>query len=152
MKKYFYTAILAVLSTSAQADTWSGQTQDGIRTATVSNKASEISVFCDVGVNAPITSVNFVVEGVTPLPESTVRLEFDKDEPIYLLTDVEGGLGSLNQEDAQNFENVLALLKQKSRVKVRIFDGSEASFRLTGSSKAIGACESDFSRYQLASN
>lgn len=152
MKKYFYTAIFAVLTTTAHAETWIGQTQDGIRTASVTNKSSEISVFCDVGVNAPITSVNFMIDGVVPLPESTVRLEFDKDEPIYLLTDEEGGLGSLNQEDAQNFENVLALLKQKSRVKVRIFDGSETSFRLTGSSKAIGTCESDFSRYQLASN
>lgn len=138
---------------AVEAGNWKGNTADGIREAKVENDADNlIFVLCDVGVNAPITSVNFVVEGVSPLPDSNVRMEFDKDEPIFVKVDAEGGIGSLNAQDADMFDDVLAKLKAKSRVKVRLFDGSESTFRLSGSSKAIGQCPSDYSRYQIASN
>jgi hypothetical protein len=146
------TALLALLlPTSAFANGWSSQIQDGIKFASIQvGTTNAIEVSCDVGINAPITAINFVLNDTVPMANSSVRLTFDKQNPMFLTMDSEGGIGSSTSEGAEDFNTVLAKLKASSTVSVRIFDGSEAKFALRGSSKAIGACEPDFARYQLA--
>lgn len=65
--------------------------------ASVISDENEISAFCDAGINAPITSINFVVDNVTPIPLGNIVLYFDKDQPIYVITNAEGGIGSTTQ-------------------------------------------------------
>lgn len=153
--KVFVAALagLIAFSNGAVAKNWTSQTSDGIKEARVAlSDVDEILVLCDVGVNAPITSINFLINGTSPIPNSNIRMVFDRDQPMFIPVDAEGGIGSLNATDADLFEKIVALLKSKSKVKVRLFDGSEEVFRLSGSSKAIGTCATDYSRYQIASN
>lgn len=152
--KFISTALLSMaFAVPMHAETWNGINSDGIRQAMVGGSDhTQILVLCDIGVNAPITSVNFTINGTVPLPNSQVRMEFDNEDAIYVSTDVEGGIGSLTATDAEQFDRVVHLLKSKTSVKVRLFDGSERKFNLRGSTQAIGVCPSDYSRYQLAAN
>jgi hypothetical protein len=134
------------------ANRWTAETVDGVHMASVVNDANEISVLCDAGINAPITSINFVVNDIVPMPLSKIALFFDKDQPIYVTTDIEGGIGSNTQTDATTFTQVIGLMKKANKLKVRLFDGSQHTFRLSGSTKAIGNCTPDFNRFTLASN
>ncbi len=134
------------------AGTWSHQTLDGVRTATITNgDTNEIYVMCDAGINAPITSINFIIDGVSPDPNSSLMLDFGDTDPIYAKTDTEGGLGTISAADASQFRKIVKLMKTKSKVTVRIFTGATETFALRGSSKAIGTdCNPDFDRFQLA--
>lgn len=153
MTKRFLLSTLAFLTAfPAGANTWTGETIDGVHSATVINEENEILVLCDAGINAPITSINFVVDGVQPMPLSNIVLFFDKDEPMYVTTDAEGGIASATRHEAQNFTKVIGLMKSSNRLKVRLFDGSSHTFRLTGSTKAIGNCTADFNRFEMALN
>ena len=149
--KYSIALLALLLPTAAFANGWSSEIQDGIKFASVQNGAQNaIEVSCDVGINAPITAINFILNDTQPMANSPVRLTFDKKDPMFMTMDSEGGIGSTTSKGAQDFSTVLAKLKASSTVTVRIFDGSEAKFQLRGSSKAIGQCDPDFSRYQLA--
>lgn len=152
MKLVLSTLTALAVAFPVSANTWVGETADGVHMASVASSESEIMILCDAGINAPITSINFVVDGVAPMPLSNIALFFDKDQPIYVTTDVEGGIGSATSQDAHNFENVLTLMKSSNKLKVRLFDGSTHTFRLSGSTKAIGTCTPDFQRFDLASN
>jgi hypothetical protein len=153
MIKQILTTALALSATfPLYANTWTAETADGVHMASVINDANEISVLCDAGINAPITSINFVVDDVVPMPLSKIALFFDKDLPIYITTDVEGGIGSATQADAITFTQVIDLMKSANKLKVRLFQGSEHTFRLSGSTKAIGNCTPDFNRFTLALN
>jgi hypothetical protein len=151
-KRLLLSTIAFLTALPVSANTWSGETVGGVRSASVISEENEIMVLCDAGINAPITSINFVVNGVTPLPQSNIVLFFDKDAPLYVTTDVEGGIGSATLPDAEKFTQVIDLMKSSNRLKVRLFDGSSHTFRLTGSTKAIGNCTADFHRYELALN
>jgi len=146
------TILALCLSTTASADTWQADIAGGIHTAKISKGGlNEVNIMCDAGINAPITSINFMINGVVPDPMSTVTLEFDKSEPIYAFTDEEGGLGSFSATDAELFSKVIELIKAKRNLTVRIFTGDTHTFALRGSSKAIGTvCETDYARLTLA--
>ncbi len=152
IKNILTTAFTICFAFPAGANTWTSETTDGVHMASVISDENEISVFCDAGINAPITSINFVVDGVTPVPLSNIALFFDKDLPIYIATDVEGGIGSTTQQDAIEFTNIIGLMKSANKLKVRLFNGSQHTFRLSGSTKAIGNCTPDFQRFTLALN
>lgn len=146
--KYFIALAALCVPFAASAASWTSEIQDGLKIASVKNgETSLIEVTCDVGINAPVTAITFVLGDRLPIANSTVRLTFDDEKPIFVNVDNEGGIGSLTPEAAQDFENILAKMKAKSSVKVRIFDGSEDKFALRGSSKALGECEPDFARY-----
>lgn len=146
--KYSAALLALLLPVTAHASGWASDIADGINFASVQTGENNlIEVSCDVGINAPITAVSFILNDTSPLANSTVRLTFDKDQPVFFTMDAEGGIGSSTANGANDFNQVLAMLKSASTVKVRIYDGSEAKFALRGSSKAIGACEPDFSRY-----
>ena len=140
------------LGTTAQA--WVGETNNGIHFATtVVDEMNEISVICDAGFNAPITSINFVIDGIVPEPDTLVYLQFDQDQPIFVQTDVEGAIASETAKQARDFNQVVAGLKGAAQVKIRLFDGSSQIFSLSGSTDAIGTdCRADYDRYQLALN
>lgn len=152
MKRILTTAIALMIAFPVSANTWVGETADGVRMASVASDENEIMVLCDAGINAPITSINFVVNGVSPMPQSNIALFFDKDQPMYVTTDNEGGIGSATQKDAENFTNVIKLMKSSNKLKVRLFDGSTHTFRLSGSTKAIGTCTPDYKNLELALN
>jgi hypothetical protein len=152
IKQFLTTAIAMTIAFPVAANTWTAETADGVHMASVVSDANEISVLCDAGINAPITSINFVVDDVVPMPLSKIALFFDKDQPIYITTDVEGGIGSATQADAIMFTQVIDQLKSANKLKVRLFQGSEHTFRLSGSTKAIGNCTPDFNRFTLALN
>lgn len=134
------------------ANSWTGETIDGVRMAAVNSDDNEIMVMCDAGINAPITSISFTVNDVTPIPLSNIALYFDNEQPLFIATDFEGGIGSTTQSDATTFTKVIGLMKSSNRLKVRLFDGSEYKFRLSGAAKAIGKCTPDFNRFALAAN
>lgn len=134
------------------ANTWTGETADGVHMAAVNSDGNEIMVMCDAGINAPITSISFLIDGVSPVAGSNIALYFDKDKPLFIATDDEGGIGSATQVDATAFTKVIGKMKSSNRLKVRLFNGAEHKFRLTGSTKAIGNCTADFNRFTLASN
>ena len=152
IKQVFATAIAMTAAFPVTANKWTAETTDGVHMASVISEENEILVLCDAGINAPITSINFVVNGIDPMPLSNIALFFDKDQPLYVVTDIEGGIGSNTQTDATTFTQVIDLLKSANKLKVRLFDGSQHTFRLSGSTKAIGNCTPDFNRFTLASN
>jgi hypothetical protein len=145
------TAALLIASPIA-ANSWTGETADGVHMAAVQSDGNEIMVMCDAGISAPITSISFLINGVAPAAGSNIQLYFDKDKPLYIAADDEGAIGSATQTDATTFTKVIGLIKSSNRLKVRLFNGAEHKFRLTGSTKAIGNCTADFNRFTLASN
>ena len=152
MKQLLLSTTIALASASA-AFSWSGETNNGIHFATmIMDEMNEISLICDAGFNAPITSINFVIDGVVPEPNSIVFLQFDQKSPIYVKTDVEGAIGSNSASEAKFFNQVVAGLKGATNVKVRLYEGSSQVFSLRGSTDAIGDCSADFDRFQLALN
>ena len=144
----------AALTISATAvNAWVGQTENGIHFASTNpDVGTEISVICDAGFNAPITSISVVIDDQVPAPNSVVYMQFDNDHPLYVITDVEGAIASNTGREARIFNQVVAGLKSSANVKMRLFDGSEQVFDLAGSTEAIGDCKADFDKYQLASN
>ena len=152
IKQCLFTAIALTVAFPVSANKWTAETADGVHMTSVVSDSNEITVLCDAGINAPITSINFVVDDVVPMPLSKIALFFDKEHPIYITTDVEGGIGSATQADAITFTQVIDQLKSANKLKVRLFQGSEYTFRLSGSTKAIGNCTPDFNRFTLALN
>ncbi|MEM7242426.1 MAG: hypothetical protein AAF429_09590 [Pseudomonadota bacterium] len=152
--RYLIGSSLFTLALGTTASAWVGETDNGIHYATnVVDEMNEISVICDAGFNAPITSINFVVDGVVPEPDTLVFLQFDQDKPLFIQTDVEGAIASATAKQAREFNQVVAGLKEAAKVKIRLFDGSSQVFSLRGSTEAIGAdCRADYDRYQLALN
>lgn len=148
--------LLAVAATMVafpvNANIWNSSSADGILMATVTTETDEIAVLCDVGINAPITSINFVVQDNAPAPFTNVALFFDKDAPIYIGTDSEGAIGSITPKEAADFNKILDLIKVKSNLKVRLFNGATQTFKLSGSSDALGECRADFSNVEIAQN
>ncbi|PIB24812.1 hypothetical protein BFP76_06485 [Amylibacter kogurei] len=131
--------VATLVASPVFAGSWNGSTTDGIRLASVTTKsADELAVMCDVGINAPISAVTMTINGTSPMPNSTVMLQFDKDAPIYATTDDEGGIGTFTHEDVAQFNRIITLMKSKSKVKARLFNGETATFALRGSSAAIG--------------
>ncbi|GHA41112.1 hypothetical protein GCM10008927_01750 [Amylibacter ulvae] len=131
--------VATLVASPVFAGSWNGSTTDGIRLASVTTKsADEIAVMCDVGINAPISAITFAINGTAPMPNSSVMMQFDKDAPIYATTDIEGGIGTFAHPDVEQFNRIVGLMKSKSRVKVRLFNGATATFALAGSSAAIG--------------
>lgn len=153
MKSIFTGVAVAMLAIPASANSWIGQLDNGIRLAKVApNENTEILVMCDAGINAPITSVNFMIDGAVPEPKTVVRLQFNNAEPMFVMLDAEGGIGSATASDAEKFREVVGLLKEKKNVRVRLYNGIQHKFALTGSTKAIGDCQADYDRTQLAFN
>ena len=143
----------ALLLTASAAGAWEAQTENGIHFARTNiGPNNEISVICDAGFNAPITSIYVVVEDIAPAPNSVLFVQFDNQSPLYIKTDLEGAIASETGQEARMFNQVVAGLKNSSQVKLRLFDGSEQVFDLKGSSDAIGDCKADFDKYQLALN
>ncbi|WP_284376124.1 hypothetical protein [Amylibacter marinus] len=141
-----------IIGTAAQANIWQSETQDGVLAATVQSEKGEISVFCDVGINAPITSINFLIQDSAPAPLSNVALFFDKEPPIFVQTDIEGALGSTSETEAQNFSMLLERMRGANALKVRLFNGISEKFTLKGSTSAISNCTPDYQRLSMGLN
>lgn len=154
MKKLLTLAtVMSCIAFPSVAAEWKGEIFDGVLEAKVEQSSNtHIILYCDVGINAPITAINVSIAGTTPSPNSTIRFAFDNDTPIFATADSEGGIASLEQTQEEIFSMLLNKLREKSQVSVRIYDGSEETFALMGSSDAIGDCTADYWRYQVANN
>ena len=152
--KHLLLSTSIALTAAGGAFSWTAETNNGIHFATNKiDEYNEISVICDAGFNAPITSINFVVDGIVPAPESLVFLQFDQDKPIFVSTDVEGAIASETAGQARDFNQVVSGLRDAAQVRIRLYDGSSQIFSLRGSTEAIGSdCRADYDRFQLALN
>ena len=145
-------ALLTIAATTS-AFAWVGDTENGIHLArTTPDAGNEISVICDAGFNAPITSIYVMVEDQVPAPSSILFVQFDDEPPLYVKTDIEGAIASQTGVQARMFNQVVAGLKTSAKARLRLFDGSENTFDLSGSTDAIGTCIADFDKVQLAMN
>lgn len=90
------------------------------------------------------TAIQFTLMGKTP-ESGDVLLTFDGDMPRSFQI-WKGLINSDSRVGDAQFTTIINLLKSKSMVNVRFPDGTNATFTLKGSSKAIGECPSDFSQ------
>lgn len=144
MKTIIATMAALMASTPAIAAEWNRIEADGVLTATVIlDDINYIETLCDIGINVPITSMGFMVQGNFPAPEKEIEFRFDRDTIISVATDVDGVVASSTAEQAETFDLLLNEFRKRPEVTVRLHNGIRQTFPLKGSQDALADCEAD---------
>lgn len=107
---------------------------------------NEFRITCDVGATeAGGASIDVLVAGAPPPPDSTVRFFVDGEE-VTMGVDSEGGIGTDCNVCTANFEFLWKRLRSGRQLVAALEDGRSSPFSLRGSAAALDAkpCDTGF--------
>ncbi|MEM9716250.1 MAG: hypothetical protein AAF826_07010 [Pseudomonadota bacterium] len=129
---------------------WERSEADGVITAAITlSELDYVETLCDAGIDIPITSISFMVQGNPPRPGTDVEFRFGPQNRIIASIDDEGVIPSQTEDSGAVFDELIAEMQARSEVLIRLQNGVRQTFPLAGSEAALEGCKADAHKFAV---